>query len=67
MKILVHNRKVPISEMTEKIDQVTASDIRQVAMRVFAPKSGNKATVVGMGHEDLGQWQEVFEKYGVAK
>ncbi|TFK77415.1 mitochondrial processing peptidase [Pluteus cervinus] len=65
-QILVHNRKVPITEMTQKVDEVTAADIRRVATRVFGARSGNKPTVVGMGHEDVGSYKEVFEKYGVA-
>lgn len=52
--------------MTEKIDQVQPADIRRVAERVFGPRSGNKATVVGLGHEDTGAWQDVFSKYSVA-
>lgn len=62
----MHNRKVPVSEMTEKIDEVNTEDIRRVAARVFGPHSGNKATVVCMGHEETGDWQEVFKKYSVA-
>ena len=52
--------------MTKKIDAVTPADIRRVAARVFGPKAGNKPTVVGMGDEDLGSWEDTFEKYGVA-
>ncbi|KAF9502330.1 mitochondrial processing peptidase [Pleurotus eryngii] len=65
-QILVHNRKVPVSEMTDKIDLIGAEDIRRVANRIFGPKSGNKPTVVCMGHEDTGDWQSVFRKYSVA-
>ncbi|KAF8971699.1 Metalloenzyme, LuxS/M16 peptidase-like protein [Flammula alnicola] len=65
-QILVHNRKVPVGEMTDKINAVTAADIRRVAARVFSPDSGSKATVVCMGAEDVGgAWPEVFAKYGV--
>lgn len=52
--------------MTDKIDLVTGEDIRRVATKVFGPNLGNKATVVCMGHEDTGPWEEVFEKYSVA-
>lgn len=62
----MHNRKVPVTEMTDKIDLLTADDIRRVATRVFGPHSGNKATVVCMGHEDTGAWEDVFKKYSVA-
>ncbi len=65
-QILVHGRKVPIDEMTEKINKVTPTDVRRVATRIFSPGSGSKATVVCMGHEDVGNWPEVFAKYGVA-
>ncbi|KAF8078943.1 Metalloenzyme, LuxS/M16 peptidase-like protein [Lyophyllum atratum] len=65
-QVLVHNRKVPVTEMTDKIDLVRPEDIRRVAARVFGPKSGNKPTVVCMGHEDTGAWEEVFTKYSVA-
>lgn len=60
-QILVHNRKVPMSEMVAHIDNVSADSIRRVAERVF----GHKATVVGMGREETGDWQGVLKKYGV--
>lgn len=59
-------RKVPIHEMTEKIDQVDNNTIRRVAARIFGPSSGGKPTVVCMGHEDTGSYNEVFRKYGLA-
>ncbi|KAF8899060.1 peptidase M16 inactive domain-containing protein [Infundibulicybe gibba] len=65
-QILVHNRQVPVTEMTAKIDQVQSADIRRVAARLFGPQSGNKATVICMGHEELGSWEDVFKKYSVA-
>jgi processing peptidase subunit alpha len=52
--------------MTDKINQVTPDDIKRVAARVFGPDSGNKPTVVCMGHEDVRNWGEVFSKYGLA-
>lgn len=64
-QILVHNRKVPVSEMCDKIDEVTPESLRRVAARVFGPDSGNKATVVCMGHEDVSDWRSVLRKYGV--
>jgi mitochondrial-processing peptidase subunit alpha len=66
MQILVHNRRVPVTEMTDKIDKVGPADMQRVAMRIFGPSSGNKPTVVGMGHEDVGDWQSVFKKYGLS-
>jgi mitochondrial-processing peptidase subunit alpha len=65
-QVLVHGRKIPISEMTDKIDELKADDIRRVAARVFGPQSGAKATVVCMGHEDTGAWEETFTKYSIA-
>ncbi|XP_006454151.1 hypothetical protein AGABI2DRAFT_189453 [Agaricus bisporus var. bisporus H97] len=65
-QILVHGRKVPIHEMTEKIDQVDNNTIHRVAARIFGPSSGGKPTVVCMGHEDTGSYNEVFRKYGLA-
>jgi mitochondrial-processing peptidase subunit alpha len=65
-QIVVHNRKVPITEMTEKIDEVTPESVQRVAKRIFGPESGGKATVVTMGRDDIGDWQAVLQKYGVA-
>ena len=62
----MYNRKVPVTEMTDKIDQVTPDDIKRVAARVFGPESGSKPTVVCMGHEDVRDWREAFSKYGLA-
>lgn len=62
----MHGRKVPVAEMTEKIDKVTPQDISRVAAKLFAPGSGNKPTVVVMGHEDVGTHKEVFSEYGLA-
>jgi len=52
--------------MTQKIDQVDSSAIRRVAAKVFGPESGSKPTLVCMGHEDAGDFHEVFSKYGLA-
>lgn len=52
--------------MTDLIDQVTAESVQRVARRIFGPESGNKATVVGMGSDDIGDWKGVLSKYGVA-
>ncbi|KAG6865764.1 hypothetical protein C0991_011961 [Blastosporella zonata] len=64
-QVLVHGRRVPVTEMTTKIDLVGPEDIRRVAARIFGPKSGNKPTVVCMGHDETGAWEDVFEKYSV--
>ncbi|GLB35845.1 putative peptidase M16 family protein [Lyophyllum shimeji] len=65
-QVLVHDRKIPVTEMTDKIDVLKPEDIRRVATRVFGPQSGNKPTVVCMGHDETGAWEEVFTKYSVA-
>ncbi|CCM04458.1 uncharacterized protein FIBRA_06638 [Fibroporia radiculosa] len=64
-QVLVHNRKVPVSEMCEKIDAVTPESLRAVAARIFSPDTAKKATVVCMGKEDLGDWRAVLRKYGI--
>ncbi|KAG7099658.1 hypothetical protein E1B28_001484 [Marasmius oreades] len=65
-QVLVHDRPVPVTEMTDKIAQVTAEDVRRVAVRIFGPQSGNKPTIVCQGHEDVKDWRTVFKKYGIA-
>jgi len=65
-QILVHGRKVPIEEMTRKIDEVGPADVRRVAVRLFGPDSGSRPTVVCLGHEDVGDWSADFKKYGLA-
>jgi processing peptidase subunit alpha len=52
--------------MIAKIDLLKPADVRKVAAKVFGLESGAKATVVCMGHEDTGPWEEVFAKYSVA-
>ncbi|KAJ6520134.1 Metalloenzyme, LuxS/M16 peptidase-like protein [Mycena sanguinolenta] len=65
-QILVHNRQISIHEMTEKIDQLKPADIKKIAEKYFGLESGAKASVVCMGHEDTGPWEQVFAKYSVA-
>ena len=62
---MVHGRKVPVTEMTQKIEKVTVHDIRRAAARFFGPGSGRKPTMVVMGHEDVGSYGDVFSKYGL--
>ena len=64
-QLLVFDRKVPLEEMCEKIDEVTADSLRDVAMKVFGPQIAKQATVVCMGHEDVGDWKPVLRKYGI--
>ncbi|KAI0931563.1 hypothetical protein AcW1_001066 [Taiwanofungus camphoratus] len=64
-QVLVHNRKIPVSDMCDKIDAVTSESLRKVAAQIFSPESAKKATVVCMGREDLGDWKGTLRKYGV--
>lgn len=65
LQILVHNRKIPVSDMCEKIDEVDQATIRRVAQRVFGPESGHRATVIVNGRKDVDDWQAQLRKYGV--
>lgn len=64
-QLLVLDRKVPLEEMCEKIDEVTTDSLRDVAIKVFGPKIAKQATVVCMGHDDVGDWKSVLRKYGL--
>ncbi|CDO73014.1 hypothetical protein BN946_scf185007.g68 [Trametes cinnabarina] len=65
-QILVHGRKVPVSEMCEKIDAIEGSQIRKVAARIFGPRTLTSATVIVQGREDVGDYRSVLHKYGLA-
>ncbi|KAH9849245.1 LuxS/MPP-like metallohydrolase [Lenzites betulinus] len=65
-QVLVHGRKIPVSEMCEKIDAVDDATIRRVAARLFGPRTSARATVVVMGREDVGDYRGVLRKYGLA-
>jgi mitochondrial-processing peptidase subunit alpha len=64
LQLLAQGRKVSVSEMTAKIDEVTPESLQRVATRVFGP-NGSKPTIVAMGQEDVGDWKAVFRKYDV--
>ena len=64
-QLLVLDKKVPLDEMCEKIDEVTSDSLREVATKVFGPGIAKQATVVCMGHDDVGDWKSVLRKYGV--
>lgn len=64
-QLLVLDRKVPLEEMCEKIDEVTTDSLREVATKVFGPNVTKQATIVCMGHDDVGDWKAVLRKYGV--
>ncbi|CAL1694437.1 unnamed protein product [Somion occarium] len=63
-QILVHNRKIPVSEMCDRIDEVDHKAVARVSARIFGPGS-KKATVVCMGRQDVGDWSGMLKKYGV--
>ncbi|THH27669.1 hypothetical protein EUX98_g6518 [Antrodiella citrinella] len=65
-QMLVHGRKVPVMEMCDRIDEVDAAKVREVASRVFGPDVRKSATVVAMGREDVRDWREMLKKYGLA-
>ena len=65
LQILVHNRKIPVSEMCDRIDELSSEDLRNVAMRYFGDEHAKRATVVVMGREDVGDWRGTLRKYGV--
>lgn len=52
--------------MCDRIDEVTPAVLRRVANRVFGPDSGNKATIVCMGGQEVGDYKAVLRKYSVA-
>ncbi len=60
-QLLVHNRKIPVFEMADKIDAVTAESLQRVTLY---PSDG-KPTVLAMGRHDLDDWQAQFRKYEV--
>lgn len=64
-QLLVHNRKISISEMADKIDAVTAESLQRVALRIFGSQSGGKPTVLAMGSHDFSDWEAQFRKYDV--
>ncbi|KAH8102419.1 Metalloenzyme, LuxS/M16 peptidase-like protein [Cristinia sonorae] len=64
-QMLVHGRKIPVTEMCEMIDRVDAAKVQHVARRIFGPEVRKQATVVVMGKEDIGDWRETLAKYGV--
>ena len=64
-QVLVHGRKIPVSEMCDRIDEITPDDVRRVAHRYFGTDAAKPATAVVMGKEDIGDWRGQLRKYGV--
>ena len=73
-QVLLHNRKVPVSEMIDCIDKVTPADLERVAATVFTGNTKNagtgsgKPTIVMQGkREAFGDIDGVFKHYGLGK
>lgn len=71
-QVSLNGKKVPVQEMIEKINNVTAEDIRRVAETVFtgkvenAGKGSGKATVVMQGaREKFGDIEQILKVYGL--
>jgi len=64
-QILVHGRKIPAIEMCDRIDEVTADDVRRVSHRIFGDACRRPPAVVVQGADDLVDSHRTFRKYGV--
>lgn len=64
-QLLIFDKKVSLEEMCKRIDEVTTDSLREVATKVFGSKIEKQATVVCMGHDDVGDWKSVLRKYGL--
>lgn len=71
-QVLMHGKKIPVSEMVSKIESLTTKDISRVAEMVFTGKAHNKgngtgrATIVMQGDRAaFGDVQEVLGHYGL--
>lgn len=66
--MLVHERKIPVEEMCDRIDEVDTATIHRVAHRFFGPDSGKKPTVIVMAPEDVSSsdCSATLQKYGVS-
>lgn len=64
----MHDRKIPVQEMCDRIDEVDAATIRRVAHRFFGPESQSKPTVIIMAPEDVPRQEcaATLRKYGVS-
>ena len=61
----MHGRKIPVSEMCDRIDELTPEDIRRVAHRVFGVDAAKPISTVAMGTGDVGDVGKVLKYYGV--
>jgi len=64
-QILLYGRKIPVSEMCERIDEVTINDIRRVSHRIFGDGCKQPPSIVVQAEEDLHDIVQSFRKYGV--
>lgn len=66
-QILVHGRKVSVQEMCEMVGKVQGEDIRRVMKRVVGDGMKGQPSILVMGREDIGGWEDVFKKYGIGR
>lgn len=71
-QVLINGKKIPVSEMVSKIEQLTTADIRNVAEKVFTGKVSNpgngtgRPTIVMQGdREAFGDVEAVLKHYGL--
>ncbi|ANB14879.1 Mas2p [Sugiyamaella lignohabitans] len=63
-QIQLNNKKVPVAEMVEKIDALTAEDLRRVAERVLT-SSPPTLVMQGASREAFGDVQDTLKRYGL--
>ncbi|KAG1894625.1 uncharacterized protein F5891DRAFT_1195067 [Suillus fuscotomentosus] len=64
-QLLVHGRRIPVTEMIAAIDKVTPDCMCRIATRLFTPSSGNKAIILMMRCGDIRVGRQCLT-YGVA-
>ena len=66
--MLVHDRKVPVQEMCDRIDEVDPAAIQRIARKFFGPESKKKPTIIVMAPEDvpIDECNSTLRKYGVS-
>lgn len=66
-QVLVHGRRVPVTEMCWKIEAITPADLMRVANRVFGNRAQGEPTLLVMGREDIPGWKATMRQYGVGR
>jgi processing peptidase subunit alpha len=66
-QVLVHGRRVPVTEMCQKIEAITPTDLMRVANRVFGTRAETEPTLLIMGREDSPDWKATMRQYGVGR